>query len=114
MRWLCRCGVASVQPARRSRRVTIEVVDVGTCVELVRAGLGVALLPPSLIPANDSHLLTRTISPRITCQVFIATPSGRPTAAAAALAALVTDASALASARALSAPRAGIDGQLRS
>jgi DNA-binding transcriptional LysR family regulator len=97
-----------------TRRVTIEVADVGTCVELVRVGLGVGLFPPSLFPAHDPHLPTRTISPRITWHVVMATPSGRTTAPAGALAALVTEAPALAQARTAPTPRPGADGGHRS
>jgi hypothetical protein len=32
----------------------MEAADVGTCVELVRAGLGVGLFPPSLFPGSRS------------------------------------------------------------
>ena len=67
----------------------------GTCLELVRAGLGVGLFPPSLFPVHDPHLQSRTISPRIVWSVVMATPPGRTTAAAAALAALITEASTL-------------------
>jgi hypothetical protein len=41
--------------------------------------------------ADSSCLLTRTISPRIAWQVTMATPAERTTAAAGALAALVTE-----------------------
>ena len=36
------------------RRATIEVADVGTCLQLLQAGLGVALLPPSLLHGDES------------------------------------------------------------
>jgi DNA-binding transcriptional LysR family regulator len=39
------------------REVTVEVPDVSTLVELVRAGLGLAILPPSLLRGGDGlHL----------------------------------------------------------
>lgn len=72
------------------RRVTIEVADVGTCLQLLRAGLGIALLPPSLLAATDPHLRRRTVSPRLSWHIVMATPSGRTNAAARALAELVT------------------------
>ena len=72
------------------RRVTIEVADVATCLQLLRAGLGVALLPPSLLPAGDS-LRQRAVSPPLTWHVGMATPAGRgANAAATAFAELVT------------------------
>ena len=73
------------------RRVTIEVADLTTCVELVRAGLGIAVLPPSLLPSGDPELVQRALSPRITWHVVMATPSSRPNAAADALTQLVTE-----------------------
>jgi DNA-binding transcriptional LysR family regulator len=64
------------------RRVTIEVADVGTCLQLLRAGMGVALIPPSLLPAND-QLQTRRLASRLTWRVVMAIPSAQPTRAAA-------------------------------
>jgi len=74
------------------RRVTVEIADVGTCVLLLRAGLGIALFPPSLIPPDEQVLRRRAVSPRVTWHVAMATPSGRANAAANALAELVTEA----------------------
>jgi DNA-binding transcriptional LysR family regulator len=72
------------------RRVTMEVADVATCLELIQAGLGLALLPPSLVPAG-APLTRRAVSPRLAWHVGVATPAGRAAnAAATALAALVT------------------------
>ena len=73
-----------------NRRVSIEVADVGTFVQLLRAGLGVALLPPSLIPSGDTDLRRRAVSPRVTWNVVMATPSEGASAAANALADLVS------------------------
>lgn len=71
------------------RRVTIEVADVGACLQLLGAGLGVALLPLSLLPGDD-RLQTRRLATRLTWRVVMAVPGNRPTRAAArALAALV-------------------------
>jgi DNA-binding transcriptional LysR family regulator len=77
--------------AQLSRRVTMEIADVATVVQLLRAGLGFALLPPSLIPSDERVLLQRTVSPPVTWHVVMATPSGRTSAAAKALAELVTE-----------------------
>jgi DNA-binding transcriptional LysR family regulator len=71
------------------RRVTVEIADVGTCVQLLRAGFGVALFPPSLIPPDEQLLLRRAVTPRVTWHVAMVTPSGRTNAAAVALADLV-------------------------
>jgi DNA-binding transcriptional LysR family regulator len=65
-----------------NRRVTIEVADVNTCLELIGAGLGVALLPRSLLPADD-RLQTRRLASPLTWRVLMAVPSDRPTRAAA-------------------------------
>jgi DNA-binding transcriptional LysR family regulator len=72
------------------RHVTIEVADVATCLQLLRAGLGIAVLPPSLLPPSDPLLRKRAVSPPLSWHVVMATPAGRPpTAAANALAELV-------------------------
>jgi DNA-binding transcriptional LysR family regulator len=76
------------------RRVTMEIADVATCLQLVRAGLGVGLFPPSMIPTDDPHIRARPISPRITWHVVMATPAGRTNATTTALAALVAEARA--------------------
>jgi DNA-binding transcriptional LysR family regulator len=73
------------------RRVTVEIADVGTCLQLLRAGLGVALLPPSLIPPGERLLVRRAVSPRVTWHVAMATPSGRTNAAANVLVELVAE-----------------------
>ena len=72
------------------RRVTMEIADVATCLQLIRAGLGVAVIPPSLLPPGDTGLLQRPISPPITWDVVMATPAHCSNAAAHALAGLVT------------------------
>jgi DNA-binding transcriptional LysR family regulator len=64
------------------RRATIEVADVGTCLQLLQAGLGVALLPPSLLHGDD-RLQTRRLASRLTWRVVMAVPSNRPVRAAA-------------------------------
>jgi DNA-binding transcriptional LysR family regulator len=64
------------------RRVTIEVADVPTCLQLLRAGLGVALLPRSLLDGNDD-LQARRLATRLTWRVVMALPSNRPVRPAA-------------------------------
>ena len=76
--------------ARLDRRVGIEVADVATLIQLLQAGLGIALLPPSLLPSSGTKLRKRAISPRLTWHVVMATPSGRTNAATSALAELVS------------------------
>jgi DNA-binding transcriptional LysR family regulator len=74
-----------------SRRVPIEVADVGTLLQLLRAGLGVALLPRSLL-GNDDALRVRRLASPMTWRVVMALPVGRPIRAAAnAFAELVAD-----------------------
>jgi DNA-binding transcriptional LysR family regulator len=73
-----------------SRRVAIEVADVSTCLQLVRAGLGVSLLGRSLL-RGDHELQTRRLAEPLTWRVVMAVPSSRPPRAAAeAFAELVT------------------------
>ena len=74
------------------RRVTMEIADVATCLQLVRAGLGIAIVPPSLLPPGDTGLLQRPVTPPITWHVVMATPANGSNAAALALAELVTSA----------------------
>jgi DNA-binding transcriptional LysR family regulator len=72
------------------RRVTVEVADVATCVRLVRAGLGVALLPRSLFAPYEPDLLARSITPALGWHVVMATPANRtPSAAAQAFTKLI-------------------------
>jgi DNA-binding transcriptional LysR family regulator len=73
-----------------TRRVTVEVADVNTCLQLIGAGLGVALLPRSLLQGDD-RLQTRRLATRLTWRVVMAVPRNRPTrAAASAFAELVS------------------------
>jgi DNA-binding transcriptional LysR family regulator len=78
------------------RRVSMEIADVATCLQLVGAGLGIALFPPSMVPADDPRLRVRPISPHITWHVVMAIPAGRTSAAIDALTALVNEARTLA------------------
>jgi DNA-binding transcriptional LysR family regulator len=73
------------------RRVTMEVADVVTCLQLLQAGLGIALLPPSLLRLGDPLLTQRAVSPPLAWRVGVATPAGQAASAAAtAFAELVT------------------------
>jgi DNA-binding transcriptional LysR family regulator len=72
------------------RQVTIEVPDTGTLLHLVRAGLGISLLPPSLLRSSDVHLKRFLVTPTITRHFAMAMPSGSGrNAAARALADMV-------------------------
>jgi DNA-binding transcriptional LysR family regulator len=71
------------------RNVTIEVADVATCLQLLRAGLGIALLPPSLLPPADAQLQQRVVSPPPAWHVVMARAAGHANAAATAFAELV-------------------------
>ena len=75
-----------------NRRVTMEIADVATVLQVLRAGLGLALMPPSLIPPDEQVLVGRAVSPAVSWHVVMATPSGRTSAAAKALAELVAEA----------------------
>ena len=73
-----------------NRRVTIEVADVSTVLRLVQVGLGVAMLPRSVL-SRDVRLQTRRLASPVTWRVVMALPSNRPIRAAAqAFATLVT------------------------
>jgi DNA-binding transcriptional LysR family regulator len=73
------------------RDVTIEVADVATLIRLVGAGLGVAVLPRSLLGAGDPAIRTRSLTPAPSWCAVMAVPADRPVSAAArALAELVT------------------------
>ena len=75
-----------------NRRVSIEVADVSACLQLLRAGLGVALLGRSLLQGGHG-LQTRQLASPLSWRVVMATPSNRPPRAAAeAFAALVSKA----------------------
>ena len=75
-----------------NRRVAIEVADVNTCLQLLRAGLGVSLLGRSLLQGGHG-LQTRRLALPLTWRVVMAVPSRRPPRAAAdAFAELVTKA----------------------
>ncbi len=65
-----------------NRRVAIEVADVNTLLQLLRAGLGVSLLGRSLLQ-GDHGLQTRRLALPPTWRVVMAVPSSRPRRAAA-------------------------------
>jgi DNA-binding transcriptional LysR family regulator len=64
------------------RRVTIEVADVSTFLDLVRAGLGLGLLPRSLVP-HDRRLIVRRFSPEPTWDIMLVQAEERAASAAA-------------------------------
>jgi DNA-binding transcriptional LysR family regulator len=73
------------------RRVSVEVADVTTFMEFVRAGLGLGCVPRSMLPPDpDAHRLdVRTLDPEPSWEVALATPlDHRPSAAARAFLAL--------------------------
>jgi DNA-binding transcriptional LysR family regulator len=65
------------------RNVALEVADVATLVQLIRAGLGVALLPHSLMPIGDPQLRTRSVEPALGWHVMMVQPDNRSASAAA-------------------------------
>lgn len=72
-----------------TRHIEVEVGDVATVLELVRAGLGIALLAPSSTPLHDLALVVPRPAPIF--EVSLALPSNRMVKPAArALADLVT------------------------
>jgi DNA-binding transcriptional LysR family regulator len=83
---------AAFRAAGLSREVTIEVADVATLLQMIRAGLGIALLPASLLPGEDPELSIRRLASPPSWRVVMATPSRRrPSAAAEAFAELVRE-----------------------
>jgi DNA-binding transcriptional LysR family regulator len=62
-------------------RVTIEVPDLSTLIELTRAGLGLATLPLSLL-IGRGRLAVVDLDPAPVFEVTLALPSGRPPKAA--------------------------------
>jgi len=65
------------------RRVTYEVGDTPSVVNLVASDIGVALLPPSIMPPGDNvrHIPVRGKAPQ--WDISLALPSNRPLTAAA-------------------------------
>ncbi|MGW3622965.1 LysR family transcriptional regulator [Streptomyces sp. NPDC000880] len=64
------------------REIAVEVADIGTVVELVRAGFGFAFLSPSLVP-DTRRVTLRPAQPRPVLSVSLITPNDRPLSAAA-------------------------------
>jgi DNA-binding transcriptional LysR family regulator len=67
---------------RGPRPVSIEVADVSTFLDLVRAGLGLGLLPRSMVP-RDRRLIVRRFTPKTTWDVMVVQAEERPASAAA-------------------------------
>ena len=64
------------------REVAVEVTDIPTAVDLVRAGFGHAFLSPSLVVGSRSVTL-RPVDPAPMFEVSLLTPAGRRSSAAA-------------------------------
>jgi DNA-binding transcriptional LysR family regulator len=72
------------------RRVAIEVADVATLIQLVREGLGVSLLPLSLVGVPTDGIQTRETRPALSWDLALVTRAeGSPNPAAAAFIALL-------------------------
>jgi DNA-binding transcriptional LysR family regulator len=86
MGWGTRSAVERVLAAEGIRRsVAVEVADVSTFIEFVRAGLGLGFLPRSMLARGQRGLTVRTLRPAPSWEVALAVPSGhRPSAAARA------------------------------
>ncbi len=74
------------------RRVSIEVADMPTLLALVEQGLGVTLMPGSMIGAEHRGLHRRRVSPELAWEVVVATPGNRALSAAARAFLELTDA----------------------
>ncbi len=84
------------------RRVTIEVTDIATAPSYVRHGLGVAILPRFITERLDDVVVRDVVGADLDWPLALATPADRrPSAAAAALAALVVE-------RSTRTPHAGV------
>jgi DNA-binding transcriptional LysR family regulator len=69
---------ATFAAAGLRRRLEYEVNDSASLVDLVRHGLAVAVIPPSLVPAGDASIVTLPISDaHHVHRVSLATPTGR-------------------------------------
>jgi DNA-binding transcriptional LysR family regulator len=74
-----------------ARRVVFEVGDTLSALSLVRHGLGVSILPPSLVQGSDDVRCVAIAGTAPIWEVALATPANRPmTATASAFAAAVT------------------------
>jgi DNA-binding transcriptional LysR family regulator len=63
------------------REIAVEVADIPTVVDLVRAGFGFAFLSPSLVP-DPRRVALRPTQPRPMFSVSLITPDDRPPSAA--------------------------------
>jgi DNA-binding transcriptional LysR family regulator len=63
------------------RRIAVEVADTPTVCDLVRAGLGVAFVPASMVPRREG-LVLRTVDPAPVFSVSLVVPTDRPVSAA--------------------------------
>jgi DNA-binding transcriptional LysR family regulator len=80
--WGTRAGVDRVFADAGLRRESIvEVADAATVGALVRAGLGVAFVPPSILPRRDGVVL-REVHPSPTFAVSVVVAADRPRSAA--------------------------------
>ena len=73
----------SPAPACGARSTAYEVGDTPSVINLVDHGLGVALLPPSIVPPGDNIRLVPVRGSTPQWEVSIALPSNRPPTAAA-------------------------------
>jgi DNA-binding transcriptional LysR family regulator len=64
------------------REIVVEVADLPTVVDLVRAGFGFAFLSPSHVP-DSRRIVLRPVRPRPVFAVSLITPNDRPPSAAA-------------------------------
>jgi DNA-binding transcriptional LysR family regulator len=67
--------------SRLQREIAVEVADVPTVIELVRAGFGFAFLSPSTVPESRRHALRR-VRPSPEFTVSLITSKARPHSAA--------------------------------
>ncbi|HUN37810.1 MAG TPA: LysR substrate-binding domain-containing protein, partial [Trebonia sp.] len=82
--WGTRASVdRAFEQAGVRREIAVEVSDVPTAVELVRAGFGCALLSQSLT-AGARPVVLRPLEPSPLFEVSLVTPTGRRMSAAAA------------------------------
>jgi DNA-binding transcriptional LysR family regulator len=73
----------SFSAAGLQRQVEFEVGDTPSVVNLVRHGLGVALLPPSMVVDSDRVVMVPVRGRSPLWEISLATPTNRPVSAAA-------------------------------
>ena len=69
--------------ARVQRSVAYEVADTPSILDLVRHGLGIAVLPPSLVPDTNEVRIVPIRGRSPVWEISLATPANRPISAAA-------------------------------